>query len=454
MATTDAKAPEGDDSWWNEYYMLNEKLGRVLCERDGRARSIAITEPFPEEAVQLPPALREALKQKESSAEAEAVRLLILSDSGALRGFRSADGQWLVTSRCGDERAPAVANVWNLVNGMRTASIPTEWQVQDATFAQAFARLALASGFNRSGVVQFFDLNDGMPFAPPISGERKPIQVSFSPDALRVAVGFTDSMGNANRVGVFDVSSGSSIIEADFGTIIKADFGAVVAKFLPGGQRLGSNGFSPYDVPAPGGPAPDWLPELARLLARRELDSGGSIIRIRDTEARWKAIRQKLAEAPDSPSKQVVSWLLTAPLERSISPFSQQTYRSRVETEIGEWKSAFDEQLQESPENLESAAFSALGDARGLRAKAFGAVTLLAPLESQCERLREKMLAHFTARVAGLEKQPERDRSLTVSDLRRLQDLQPEKVEFSAQIQLLIDRITTVKNPTATKADE
>jgi hypothetical protein len=369
------------------------------------------------------------------------MRFLLLIGTEPYHAFRSPDGRWLVTSKCGYERGAAEATLWNLAASQRVGSFSTELPILDVAFAQKGERFAVASGFNMSGSVRVFAARDAQPLAPAFGGPGKPFQLSFAPEGTRLAVGFAnDPMENGSKVGIFDVEKGLALIEARF----VGPASNVAMHFLPDGQRLTMGMASEnwlYDVPVSAGPAPKWLPELARVVARRELDNTSTVRRIRVVASRLEDLKAKVAAAPDSPAKAVALMVLMKPGERPVSPVARQTRRERLKEEIRDWKQR-GEAMRSSEGDLESQMLSLLEEARGLSHRTFGDAALLASIEVSSAELRKKMLDLLSTNVATIEKTLDSSKALSVSQtLRKLNGLAAADPAFASQVVALQERL-------------
>jgi len=439
---------------------------QIVTEHDTAAHRITVPAGLSLDSAKLPQTLASELAKVPAAPEANRTRFLIFVGVKPYRAFRSPDGRWLLTSKCGDERAAAEAVLWDFATAQRTGGLSTELPIQDICFAHNAARFAVASGFNMSGSVRVYRTPDAQPIAPAFKGPGKPFQLSLSPDGARLAVGFAiDPMENGSEVGIFDVEESLSLIEARFFA-----FGAETMRFVADGQRFVAGGqrFAAarlasreqiWDTPAPTESAPEWLPELARIVAHRELDAASAVQHIRNVASRREALRLKVQSSPNSAARTIALAALAKPAERLVSPFARQTYRERMEQEIGEWKQRANETMHGSAESeaLVPETLALLEDASDLSHRAFGDAGLLASLETPSATLRNQLLTLLSARVAEMGKRADPDKALMTSqDLQKLRELAIMDAGSLDQIRALQERLAASRlaNGNAQESDK
>jgi hypothetical protein len=140
--------------------------------------------------------------------------------------------------------------------------------------------------------------------------------VRFSPDGNRL--GTAEAEGNAQ---VWDVPGGEAVTEP-----MRHAGGATLPEFSPDGRFLKTETphLHVWAVPPPlpeGTPAPEWLLELATLLASQVVNEAGQLVPAIEIANRVDRLRQQIATLPaDAPLADWGRWVLDDRPDRPIAP--------------------------------------------------------------------------------------------------------------------------------------
>jgi len=221
--------------------------------------------------------------------------------------FFSSDGEFVISTA-----SENLVRLWSARTGKPIRSFDLERAGLMAVFSPDTKYIAAAAD---DRVLHIWNRETGQPANDGIRLiDARMHYTEFDPSGRRILVVAT------NRFRIFDVQSGLAVSETfEHQGIINR------ARFSPDGRRVvtsSSDGTARiWEVPPATSPVPDWLPELAEMLARQRFDEDGKMEVVPSAElARLK--RRMLTSAADDYYGRWARWFFAANSERTISPFS------------------------------------------------------------------------------------------------------------------------------------
>jgi eukaryotic-like serine/threonine-protein kinase len=222
----------------------------------------------------------------------------------------SPDGTKVATSS-----GPGV-HFWDTRSGQKLrATLGHNHNITWLEFSPDGTRILTASW---DGTARLWDVHSGVPLTLPLRHAKGVWFATFAPDGSRVVTASSDETAQ-----VWDVATGQPVSEP-LRHIPQSSpsIGVQFAQFSPDGRRVltaGRDAVRVWDLP-PNQTIPEWLPELAEMIAGKSLRVTSGTNDVRQRLAKLKA---HVEEMPSDPWNNWGRWLLSDPRERPVSLFSK-----------------------------------------------------------------------------------------------------------------------------------
>jgi WD40 repeat protein/serine/threonine protein kinase/tetratricopeptide (TPR) repeat protein len=234
----------------------------------------------------------------------------------------SPDGKRVVTGSY-----DTTARVWDAHTG-RPLSVPLKHldRVVSVQFSPDGARVVTASS---DRTARIWDAQTGRPLAKPLQHKDHVVSAQFSSDGKRVVTASDD--GTAR---VWDTQSGQPLTEP-----LRHTKRVTFASFSSDGTRVVTASEDEtariWDVPAAASPVPPWAIDLTEVLANGRINDH----RVQETVPydRLPTLKkQALAETTDDIWTRWAKWFFADPLDRAVSPSSDETVSQYIQNRINE----------------------------------------------------------------------------------------------------------------------